>query len=65
VLVTGDAHGGNYETRALLSALADDDGPKSENIAKRETGLIGTVKHQIAPAKTNEANDERINKKND
>jgi len=45
--------------------LADDDGPKSENIAKRETGLIGTVKHQIAPAKTNEANDERINKKND
>lgn len=46
VLVTGDAHGGNYETRALLSALADDDGPKSENIAKRETGFVGTPKHR-------------------
>jgi regulator of protease activity HflC (stomatin/prohibitin superfamily) len=65
VLVTGDAHGGNYETRALLSALADDDGPKSEKDAGRETGLIGTVKQQTAPLKTDEVNDERINKKND
>ncbi|WP_146200172.1 hypothetical protein [Ochrobactrum soli] len=65
MLVTGDAHGGNYETRALLSALADDDGPKSEKDAGRETGLIGTVKQQTAPLKTDEVNDERINKKND
>lgn len=65
VLVTGDAYSGNYETRALLSALADDDGLKSEKDAGRETGLIGNLKQQIAPLKTDEANDERINKKND
>jgi regulator of protease activity HflC (stomatin/prohibitin superfamily) len=65
VLVTGDAHGGYYETRALLSALSDGDGPKSEKDAGRETRLIGTVKQQTAPLKTDEANDERINKKND
>ncbi|SPL62522.1 hypothetical protein OHAE_5129 [Ochrobactrum soli] len=45
--------------------MADDDGPKSEKDAGRETGLIGTVKQQTAPLKTDEVNDERINKKND
>ncbi|NKC05388.1 hypothetical protein HED55_26585 [Ochrobactrum haematophilum] len=65
VLVTGDAHAGNYETRALLSALAIDDGPKSEKDAGRETGLIGNLKQHIAPLKTDEANDERIKTKND
>ena len=65
VLVTGDARGGNYETRALLSGLADEDGAKSENIAKRETGFVDTPNVQTAVVKTNEANDERINKKND
>lgn len=65
VLVTGDAHGGNYETRALLSGLADDDGQKSEKNAKRETGFVGSPKAQTAPVKTDEVEDERINKKND
>jgi hypothetical protein len=45
-LVTGDAHGGNYETRALLSRLADDDGQKSEKMQNRQLVLSVHRKHR-------------------